>query len=74
MPTRFYYQGRKKEYKELFVRSISIEFNKPQYFDIENIVLLKVFVNTVNISEWVIVTEALPVAFDADEYMTEFMV
>lgn len=74
MPTRFFYQGRKKEYKELFVRSISVEFNKPQYFDIENIVLLKVFVNTVNISEWVIVTEALPVAFDADEYMTEFMV
>lgn len=74
MPTKFYYQGRKKEYKEQFVRSISVEFDKPQYFDIENIVLLKVFVNTVNISEWVIVTEALPVAFDADEYMTEFIV
>lgn len=73
MPTKFYYQGRKKEYNEQFVGSVSVEFDKPQYFDIENIMLLKVFINTVNISEWVIVTEVLPSAFDADEYMTEFI-
>lgn len=74
IPTKFYYQGRKKEYKEQFIRSISVEFEKPQYLDIENIVLLKVFANILNVSEWVIVTEVLPAAFDADEYLTEFIV
>ncbi|MGN0396185.1 MAG: hypothetical protein ACI4EF_12545 [Coprococcus sp.] len=74
IPTRFYYQSRKKQFEELHVASVSVEFEKPQYFDIENIVLLKGFVNVINTCKWVVVSEVLPDNIKAEEYLTEFVV
>ena len=74
IPTKFFIQGRKKEYNSLRITSVSVEFEKPQYIDLENMVLLKVFVNTVATSKWINISEVIPTNIGAEEFLTEFIV
>ena len=74
IPTKFFIQGRKKEYNSLRITSVSVEFEKPQYIDLENMVLLKVFVNTVATSKWINISEVIPTNIGSEEFLTEFIV
>lgn len=74
IPTKFFIQGRKKEYNSLRITSVSVEFEKPQYIDLENMVLLKVFVNTVVTSKWINISEVIPTNIGSEEFLTEFIV
>lgn len=45
IPTKFFIQGRKKEYNSLRITSVSVEFEKPQYIDLENMVWESLYSN-----------------------------
>ena len=72
LPEKFYIQKRKKVYTEDSITSISVEFDKPQFIDLNNIILTKVLFNFAKTSDWLLVSEVLPASVDAPEYMTEF--
>jgi len=69
---KFFFQTRKKPYEDDSVRSVSVEFDKPQYFDLENILLLKVFLNALRTSKIIMISEILPENIESCEYLTEF--
>ncbi len=73
IPTKFFVQGRKKEYDSLRITSISVEFEKPQFIDLENMVLMKVFGNIVATSKWINISEVIPTNIGAEEFLTEFI-
>ena len=72
LPLRFFFQVRKKEYNEDSVKMISMEFDKPQYFDLENMLLIKVLLNALKSAEWILISEVIPDKLSEPEYLTEF--
>lgn len=72
LPEKFYVQKRKLPYEEECIKSISVEFDKPQFIDLNNIILVKVLFNFVKTSKWLLISEVLPIKTDAPEYLTEF--
>jgi hypothetical protein len=71
MGSRFYVQTRKKSFDSMVVKSISFEFNKPQYIDFNNILLYKLFLNILNTNHEILISEELPEALNTNEYMRE---
>ncbi|HAP3789991.1 TPA: hypothetical protein IUT69_002018 [Enterococcus faecalis] len=70
----FFIQSRKKQFVTDQVNSISFEFNKPQYIDLNNVLLYKLFLNTVKTNEDLLISEILPENISASEYMKEVKV
>lgn len=59
LPSTFYYQRRHRRY-EASVSSLAQEFAKPEYFDIENPLLVRAFVNTIRRADAILLSEVLP--------------
>ncbi|SFL62301.1 Lantibiotic dehydratase, C terminus [Gracilibacillus orientalis] len=72
LPEKFFIQKRKSPYEENFVDNISMEFDKPQFIDLNNIILVKILFNFAKTSKWLLISEVLPFKVGSPEYMTEF--
>lgn len=72
IPTKFFFQGRKEEFKSKSISNIGQEFFKPQYFDIENSLLLKLLLSTIRTTDYLLISELYPLNLSASEYMTEW--
>ncbi|MGS0562815.1 hypothetical protein [Microbacterium aurugineum] len=74
LPTRFYFHIRLHHFGDDPIASFSQEFGKPQFFDLENPLLINVLMNALKDSRWVMVVEALPEQAGTPEHLREFMV
>ena len=70
IPTKFFYQSKKRRSET--ITSISQEFSKPQYFDLENAMLVKVFINSLRTNSYVLISELYPENIKSSEYITEW--
>lgn len=70
IPTKFFYQS--KKHRSETIASLSQEFSKPQYFDLENAMLVKVFINSLRTNNYILISELYPENIKASEYITEW--
>ncbi|MFJ6266048.1 hypothetical protein [Lysinibacillus xylanilyticus] len=71
----FFVQTRKEEFKnEHHIKTILAEFDKPQYIDLNNMLLMRLFINIIRTNENILISEMLPENIDESEYMREVRV